>query len=44
MWFELSPAPGSDADDQQAFLKRARRAVEALGLASRPSVDTLGAW
>lgn len=39
MWYELIPAPGSD-DDQQTFLKRARRAGEALELASRPTVSS----
>ncbi|OZG49855.1 hypothetical protein [Bombiscardovia coagulans] len=40
MWFQLVPIPKSQPDDQQAFLKRARRAAEALGLTTRPTFDT----
>lgn len=42
MWFELVSAPDSEtvADDQTAFLRRARRAAEQLGLASRPTLST----
>lgn len=39
-WYELIPLTGAD-DDQTAFLRRARRAAESLGLTSRPSWDSM---
>lgn len=46
MWFELSPAPRpDDGDDRDAYRRRAANAAARLGLASRPSIDTLTqAW
>jgi hypothetical protein len=43
-WYELIPVPTAavPTDDQASFLRRARRAAEALGLSSRPSLDSAG--
>ena len=42
MWFEFSPAPRpDDGDDRDAYRRRAANAAARLGLASRPSIDTL---
>lgn len=40
-WFELTPSPDDRPDDQNAFLKRARRAAGELGLSDRPAFGDL---
>ena len=42
IWYELLPSPDGAADDQDRFLKRARRASAELGLSERPGIADIG--